>query len=95
MSNTTDQKHDAPADACNANFADVASELAAALATAESLPAGVYGEAKYGECRWLTKEEIAAQAHKADVPVTPRPVVAMSSTFAPAHATPMLSPPMR
>ena len=31
-------------------------------------PVGVYGVGKYGECRWLTKEEIAAQAHKADVP---------------------------
>ncbi len=31
-------------------------------------PIGVYGEGKYGECRWLTKEEIAAQAHDAEVP---------------------------
>ena len=30
-------------------------------------PIGVYGEGKYGECRSLTKEEIAAGAHKADV----------------------------
>ena len=30
-------------------------------------PIGVYGEGKYGECRTLTKEEIAAGAHKADV----------------------------
>ena len=78
MSNTTDQKPDA-----NANFADVASELAAALATAEdaaqmdlpmgdakapSLPVGIYGQGVYGECRWLTKEEIAAGAHNADAP---------------------------
>ena len=31
-------------------------------------PVGVYGAGKYGECRSLTKEEIAAGAHKADVP---------------------------
>ena len=30
-------------------------------------PIGVYGEGKYGECRSLTKEEIAAAARKADV----------------------------
>ena len=31
-------------------------------------PIGIYGEGKYGECRSLTKEEIAAAARKADVP---------------------------
>jgi hypothetical protein len=51
----------------------IATEEAASLAYAEDaaptkLPIGVYGEGRYGECRSLTKEEIAAEAHKADVP---------------------------
>jgi hypothetical protein len=37
-------------------------------AKALGLPIGVYGEAKYGECRSLTKEELAAEARKANVP---------------------------
>jgi hypothetical protein len=37
-------------------------------ANALDLPIGVYGATRYGECRSLTKEEVAAEAGKADVP---------------------------
>jgi hypothetical protein len=40
----------------------------AGYAKAPSLPIGVYGETRYGQCRSLTKDEIAAEAGKADVP---------------------------
>ena len=69
MTNTT---NDGEADAVSSfAYADDAERLN--LSTAEDAkalgqPLGVYGEGKYGECRSLTKEEIAAAARKAEVP---------------------------
>ena len=72
MSNTTDdgtrqrKQRRLPTPRCRA--ANLPTGTYAEDAKALGQPIGVYGEGKYGECRSLTKEEIAAGAHKADVP---------------------------
>jgi hypothetical protein len=71
MSNTT---NDGTPEATELAFVEDAEGLSqqtapdAEGAKALSQPIGVYGVGKYGECRSLTKEEIAAGARKADVP---------------------------
>ena len=73
MSNTTNDstttEEAAPrAYAEDAERLNLATGIYAEDAKALGQPIGVYGEGKYGECRTPTKEEIAAGAHKADVP---------------------------
>ena len=71
MSNTT---NDGTPEATELAFVEDAESLSlqkapdAEDAKALGQPIGVYGVGRYGECRWLTKEKIAAQAHSADVP---------------------------
>ena len=70
MSNTTNdgtREAPAPAYAEDAEALNLPTAANAEGAAALGQPIGVYGEGKYGECRSLTKEEIAAVARKADV----------------------------
>jgi hypothetical protein len=72
MSNTT---NDGAPEATELAFVEDAEGLSlqrapdAEDAKALGQPIGIYGVGKYGECRSLSKEEIAAGADRADVPV--------------------------